>query len=82
MLPAMFRLSSKPLSDRHLSFAEREANAPLRTQGCSMQDIARRIGERPRPQGPRRLGDTPPRSQTSRIASISNSRPNLRRCTA
>jgi IS30 family transposase len=40
----MFRPSSKPLSGRYLSFAEREEIALLRAQGCTMQDVARRIG--------------------------------------
>jgi IS30 family transposase len=40
----MFRPSSRPLSGRYLSFAEREEIALLRAQGCSMQDVARRIG--------------------------------------
>jgi transposase, IS30 family len=44
MPPAMFRPSSRPLSGRYLSFAEREEIALLRAQGCSMQDVARRIG--------------------------------------
>ena len=44
MPPAMFRPSAKPLSGRYLSFAEREEIALLRAQGCSMQEVARRIG--------------------------------------
>src|SRR4051812_17716015 len=44
MPPAMFRPSAKPLSGRYLSFAEREEIALLRAQGCTMQDVARRIG--------------------------------------
>ena len=44
MPPSMFRKSAKPLSDRYLSFAEREEIALLRAQGCSMQEIARRLG--------------------------------------
>jgi IS30 family transposase len=40
----MFRPSAKPLSGRYLSFAEREEIALLRAQGCSMQEVARRIG--------------------------------------
>ena len=40
----MFGLSAKPLSGRYLSFAEREEIALLRVQGCSMQEIARRLG--------------------------------------
>ena len=44
MPPAMFGPSAKPLSGRYLSFAEREEIALLRAQGCSMQEVARRIG--------------------------------------
>ncbi len=44
MRPAMLRPSAKPLSGRSLSFAEREEIALLRAQGCTMQDVARRIG--------------------------------------
>src|ERR1700687_197483 len=44
MPPAMFGLSAKPLSGRYLSFAEREEIALLRVQGCSMQEVARRLG--------------------------------------
>src|SRR6185295_2286212 len=44
MPPSMFRPSAKPLSSRDLSFAEREAVALLRAQGCSMQAVARRLG--------------------------------------
>src|SRR5215208_7416947 len=44
MPPAMLRPSAKPLSGRYLSFAEREEIALLRAQGCTMQDVARRIG--------------------------------------
>ena len=40
----MLRPSAKPLSGRYLSFAEREEIALLRAQGCTMQDVARRIG--------------------------------------
>jgi hypothetical protein len=42
MPPSMFRKSAKPLSDRYLSFAEREEIALLRAQGCSMPEIKRR----------------------------------------
>ena len=41
--PSMFRPSAKPLSERDLSFAEREEIALLRAQGCSMQEVARRL---------------------------------------
>jgi transposase-like protein len=35
---------AKPLSGRYLSFAEREEIALLRAQGCTMQEVARRLG--------------------------------------
>lgn len=44
MSPSMFRSSAKPLSGRYLSFAEREEVALPRTQGHSLQEIARRLG--------------------------------------
>lgn len=44
MPPAMFGRLAKPLSGRYLSFAEREEIALLRAQGCTMQEVARRIG--------------------------------------
>ena len=44
MPPAMFGLSAKPLSGRYLSFAEREEIALLRAQGCTIQEVARRLG--------------------------------------
>ena len=44
MPPAMFRSSAKPLSGRYISFAEREEIAILRVQGCSMREVARRLG--------------------------------------
>ena len=44
MPPAMFWPSAKPLSGRYLSFAEREEIALLRVQGCSMREVARRLG--------------------------------------
>src|ERR671911_1521727 len=44
MPPAMFVPSAKLLSGRYLSFAEREEIALLRAQGCTMQEVARRIG--------------------------------------
>jgi IS30 family transposase len=40
----MFGRLAKPLSGRYLSFAEREEIALLRAQGCTMQEVARRIG--------------------------------------
>jgi IS30 family transposase len=42
--PTMFGPSAQPPSGRYLSFAEREEIALLRVQGCSMQEIARRLG--------------------------------------
>jgi transposase, IS30 family len=44
MAPAMFRSSTKPLSGRYLSLAEREEIALLRVQGHSMQAIGRHLG--------------------------------------
>ena len=44
MPPAMFRSSTKPLSGRYLSLAEREEIALLRVQGHSMQEIGCRLG--------------------------------------
>src|SRR5271154_4835302 len=44
MPPSMFRKSAKPLSERYLSFVEREEIALLRAQDCSMQAIARQLG--------------------------------------
>ena len=44
MPPAMFRPSAKPLSGRYLLFSEREEIALLRVQGCSMREVARRLG--------------------------------------
>jgi IS30 family transposase len=44
MPPAMFGRSAKSLSGRYLSFAEREEIALLRAQGCTMHEVARRIG--------------------------------------
>ena len=41
MPPAMFGPSAKPHSGRYLSFAEREE---MRAQGCTVQEVARRIG--------------------------------------
>jgi IS30 family transposase len=36
--------SSKPLSERYLSFAERETIALLRAQGCGVRETGRRLG--------------------------------------
>ena len=44
MPPAMFGPSAKPQSGRYLSFAEREEIALLRAQGCTVREVARRIG--------------------------------------
>jgi Helix-turn-helix domain len=44
MPPAMFGPSAKPQSGRYLSFAEREEIALLRAQGCTVQEVGRRIG--------------------------------------
>src|SRR5512135_3525231 len=44
MPPAMFGPSAKSLSGRYLSFVEREEIALLRVQGCSMREVARRLG--------------------------------------
>ena len=44
MAPAMFRSSTKPPSERYLSFAEREEIALLRVQGLSRREIGRRLG--------------------------------------
>ena len=44
MPPAMFGPSAKPQSGRYLSFAEREEIALSRAQGCTVQEVARRIG--------------------------------------
>ncbi|KAA5608669.1 IS30 family transposase [Rhodovastum atsumiense] len=44
MAPKILAPSSKPLSERYLSFAEREEIALLRTQGCGVRETARRLG--------------------------------------
>jgi len=59
MPPAMFGPSAKPHSGRYLSFAEREEIALLRAQGCTVQEVARRIG-RARQRSPGSCGATPP----------------------
>jgi IS30 family transposase len=41
---SMFAPSSKPLSGRYLTFAEREEIALDRAQGFGVRDIARRLG--------------------------------------
>ena len=44
MPPKTLAPSSKPLSERYLSFAEREEIALLRAQGCGVRETARRAG--------------------------------------
>ena len=44
MAPSMFAASSKPVSGRYLSFAEREEIALCRAQGRGVCEIARRLG--------------------------------------
>ena len=44
MPPAISGVSAKPLSGRYLSFAEREEIALLRVQGCTVREVARRLG--------------------------------------
>ena len=44
MPPSTLAPSSKPLSGRYLSFAEREELAILRAQGCGVREIGRRLG--------------------------------------
>jgi len=44
MPPSTLRPSSKPLSARYLSFAEREELAILRVQGFGIREVARRLG--------------------------------------
>jgi IS30 family transposase len=44
MPPATLAPSAKPLSGRHLSFAEREEVALLRAQGLGVREVARRLG--------------------------------------
>jgi IS30 family transposase len=44
MPPKILAPSSKPLSERCLSFAEREEVALLRAQGCGVRETARRLG--------------------------------------
>jgi hypothetical protein len=48
MPPLHFSQSSKPLSGRYLSFAEREEIAILRVQGHGVCAIARKLGRAPR----------------------------------
>jgi IS30 family transposase len=44
MPPSTFAASSKPPSERHLLFAEREEIALLRARGCGVRETARRLG--------------------------------------
>jgi IS30 family transposase len=44
MPPKTLAPSSKPKSERYLSFAEREEIALLRAQGCGVREAARRLG--------------------------------------
>ena len=44
MPPTIFAPSAKPLSRRHLLFAEREELALMRAQGCGVREAARRLG--------------------------------------
>jgi IS30 family transposase len=47
MAPSHLSRSSKPLSGRYLTFAEREEIALLRAQGNGVREIARRLGRAP-----------------------------------
>jgi IS30 family transposase len=47
MPPSHLSRSSKPLSERHLSFTEREEIAIFRVQGHGVRKIARRLGRAP-----------------------------------
>ncbi len=44
MPPSTFARSSRPLSGRYLTFAEREEVALLRAQGAGVREVARRLG--------------------------------------
>ena len=44
MPPSHLSRSSKPLSGRYLSFAEREEIALWRAQGLGLREVARRLG--------------------------------------
>jgi transposase-like protein len=44
LAPSHLARSSKPLSERSLSFAEREEIALLRAQGAGVREVARRLG--------------------------------------
>jgi len=44
MPPTTLAPSSKPPSERYLSFAEREEIALLRARGCGVREAARRLG--------------------------------------
>src|SRR5205085_3054279 len=45
MAPSHLSPSSKPLSGRYLSFAEREEIALCRAQGLGVREVARRLGQ-------------------------------------
>ena len=47
MPPSHFSRSAKPLSDRYLSFEDREEIAILRAQGYGVCEIARKLGRAP-----------------------------------
>ena len=47
MIPVHYLRSSKPLSDRYLTFAEREEIAIWRVQGNGVRAIARKLGRAP-----------------------------------
>lgn len=72
MPPRIHGRSAKPLSGRYLSFAEREEIALLRAQGCSMREVARRLG---------RVASTISR-ELRRNAATRNGRPEYRATTA
>jgi transposase len=44
LAPSHLSRSSQPLSERYLTFAEREDIALLRAQGAGVQEVARRLG--------------------------------------
>src|SRR5215213_662414 len=47
MAPSHLSRSSKPLSGRYLTFAEREEIALWRAQGLGVREVARRLGRAP-----------------------------------
>ena len=58
MPPTTFRPSSKPLSARHLSFAEREELAILRVQDFGVREMSRQLGRAASNQGVRQGSTT------------------------